>query len=456
MNRQSKRLVVIGGGTAGISAALATRRLQPDWEVVILERGPYVSFVLGGLPYLVAGVVEEEGSLVLHTSEYYSGEHRIDVRTEHEVKGIDPGGRAVEVASLLTGEKTALSYHKLIIASGARAVSPNIPGLALAGVFSLRSLEGGVATKQFIRARGVRRAAIIGAGYIGLEMAESLYAAGAAVTLVEASDNVMPGSDPEISQLIEEELKQHQVEVRKQQLALSFEPNAEGTVTRVVTDQGNVEADLVVVAAGARPNVVIAREAGIALGETRAIATDEMMRTNIPDIYAAGDCVETRHLVSGRPFYLPLGTTATKQGRVAGENAAGGRATFPGVVGSSALKMFDLEVARTGLSTEQAALAGFEPVGALTHFPSHPRFYPGAETLTVKLVADRRNGRLLGAQMVGRGTVAKRIDVVATALQARMTVADILRLDLTAGPPFATVWEGIQRAAQTLQGQVVD
>ncbi|MGD0765845.1 MAG: FAD-dependent oxidoreductase, partial [Dehalococcoidia bacterium] len=226
MNRQSKRLVVIGGGTAGISAALATRRLQPDWEVVILERGPYVSFVLGGLPYLVAGVVEEEGSLVLHTSEYYSGEHRIDVRTEHEVKGIDPGGRAVEVASLLTGEKTALSYHKLIIASGARAVSPNIPGLALAGVFSLRSLEGGVATKQFIRARGVRRAAIIGAGYIGLEMAESLYAAGAAVTLVEASDNVMPGSDPEISQLIEEELKQHQVEVRKQQLALSFEPNA--------------------------------------------------------------------------------------------------------------------------------------------------------------------------------------------------------------------------------------
>jgi NADPH-dependent 2,4-dienoyl-CoA reductase/sulfur reductase-like enzyme len=342
------------------------------------------------------------------------------------------------------------------MAAGARAVRPNIPGLGLGGVFSLRSLEGGVATKEFVRARRVRRAAIIGAGYIGLEMAESLHTAGAAVTLVEASDGVWPGSDPEISQLIEEELKRHQVEVCKQQLALSFEPNAEGFVERVVTDQGDVAAELVVVAVGARPEVTIAREAGVALGETRAIATDETMRTNIPDIYAAGDCVETRHLVTGRAIYLPLGTTAHKQGRVAGENAVGGRAAFAGIVGSSAVKVFDIEVARTGVSTEQAALAGFEPVGALTHFASHPRFYPGAETLTVKLIADRRSGRLLGAQMVGRGAVAKRIDVVATALHARMTVGDVLRLDLTAGPPFATVWEGIQQAAQALQGQVVD
>jgi NADPH-dependent 2,4-dienoyl-CoA reductase/sulfur reductase-like enzyme len=243
----------------------------------------------------------------------------------------------------------------------------------------------------------------------------------------------------------------HQVEVRKQQLALSFEPNPEGAVQKVVTDGGDLEADMVVVAVGARPDVAVAREAGIALGETRAIATDELMRTSVPDVYAAGDCVETRHLLTGKAVYLPLGTTANKQGRVAGENAAGGNATFAGIVGSSAVKVFDLEVARTGLSEEQAKGAGFDPVSSLIRFPSHARFYPDAQTLTLKLVADKRSGMVLGAQMAGRGTVAKRIDVVAAALHAKMTVTDIIRLDLTYAPPFATAWEGIQIAAQTLQ-----
>jgi NADPH-dependent 2,4-dienoyl-CoA reductase/sulfur reductase-like enzyme len=312
-------------------------------------------------------------------------------------------------------------------------------------VFALRSLENGAAIKDFIARRPVRQAAIIGAGYIGLEMAEALQTAGARVTMIEAGDSVLPGSEPEIAALIEEELHRNGVDLHKQQLALSLESSA-GAVERVKTDSGDVEAEMVLIAAGARPDPAIAREAGVAVGETGGIVTDEMMRTNIPDVYAAGDCVESRHLLTGRPIFLPLGTTANKQGHVAGENAAGGHAAFPGILASLGFKLFDLEVARTGLSHDQAKGAGFAPVSATVSFPSRSAFYPGSETLTIKLVVDRRGGRLLGAQMAGNGAVAKRIDVVATALQAKMTLADVLNLDLTYAPPFASVIEGIQLA----------
>jgi NADPH-dependent 2,4-dienoyl-CoA reductase/sulfur reductase-like enzyme len=320
-------------------------------------------------------------------------------------------------------------------------------------VFTLRTLQSGVEIKRFLKARRVRTVALIGGGYIGLEMAEAMHTAGARAAIVEAADSLMPGSEPEVARLIEEEVRRHQVEVRKQQLALRFEPDAGGAVRMVVTDQGELPAEMVVVAVGARPDVGVAREAGIAIGETRAIAVDERMCTSIPNIYAAGDCVETRHMITGKAMYLPLGTTANKQGRVAGENAAGGDATFAGVVGSSAVKVFDLEVARTGLSEEQAKAHGFDAVGASSQFPSRARYYPGAAMVTGKMVAERGSGRLLGAQMAGKdsGTVAKRLDVAATALYAEMTVSDILRLDLNYAPPFAAAFEGIQAMAQTLQ-----
>jgi NADPH-dependent 2,4-dienoyl-CoA reductase/sulfur reductase-like enzyme len=456
MVKQQKRLVVIGGGAAGMSAATTARRRQPDWEIIALECGPHVSFILCGLPYFVSDVVKDQESLVVYTPEYFREERNIDVRTGHEVRRIDAEAGLVEAVNFWTGEKTSIPYDKLVIAAGAQAIRPNIPGIALAGVFTLRSLESGAAIKDFLQARKVRRAALIGGGYIGLEMAEALRTVGAEVAIVEASDSLMPGSEPPIGELIEEEVRRNSVEVRKQQLAVSFEPDAEGAVQKVVTDQGELEADIVVVAVGARPDVAVAREAGVALGETRAIATDDMMRTNLPNIYAAGDCVETRNIITDKAVYLPRGTTANKQGRVAGENAVGGHATFAGIVGTSALKVFDLEIARTGLSEEQAKAAGFDAVGAVTRFPSHARFYPDAQTLTIKLVADRRSGRVLGAQMAGPEAVAKRLDVIATALYAKMTVADILRLDLTYAPPFATAWEGIQLAAQSVQRKLAE
>jgi NADPH-dependent 2,4-dienoyl-CoA reductase/sulfur reductase-like enzyme len=436
-----------------MSAATTARRLRPDWEITVLERGSHVSFILCGLPYFICNVIKDLESLIVYTPEYFRKERDIDVRTRHEVRRIDVQAQEVEALGLDMREKETIHYDSLVIAAGADAVRPNIPGISLTGVFTLRSLQSGSEIKQFLKTRRVRRVALIGGGYIGLEMAEAMRTAGARAAIVEATDSLMPGSEPEIAKLIEEEVRRHQVEVRKQQLALRFEPDASGAVQRVVTDQGEVPAEMVVVAVGASPDASVAREAGIALGETRAIAVDERMCTNIPNVYAAGDCVETRHLITGKATYLPLGTTANKQGRVAGENAVGGSATFAGVVGSSAVKVFDLEVARTGLSEEQAKAHGFDAVSATGQFPSRARFYPGAETVTGKLVAERGSGRLLGAQMAGKdgGTVAKRLDVAATALHAGMTVSDILRLDLNYAPPFAAAFEGIQAVAQALQ-----
>jgi NADPH-dependent 2,4-dienoyl-CoA reductase/sulfur reductase-like enzyme len=456
MTKDKKRLVIIGGGAAGMSAATAARRRQEDWEIIALERGPHVSFILCGLPYLVSEIVKDQESLIVYTPEYFRTERSIDVRTGQEVRHIDAEAGVVEAVDHSTRQRVSIPYDKLVIAAGAHAVRPNIPGISLGGVFTLRSLQSGAAIRDYIKSHKVRRAALIGGGYIGLEMAEALRIAGAEVTIVEAADSLMPGSEPPIAELIEEEVKRNGVAILKQQLAVHFEPDAEGTVQKVVTDQGDLEADIVIVAVGARPDVAVAREAGIALGETLAIATDETMRTNFPNIYAAGDCVETRNLITGRAVYLPLGTTANKQGRVAGENAVGGHATFAGIVGTSGVKVFDLETARSGLSEEQAKAAGFDAVAAVTRFPSHARFYPDAKTLTIKLVAERRSGRLLGAQMAGNDTVAKRIDVIATALYAKMTVADLLRLDLTYAPPFATPAEGIQLAAQSLQRQLAE
>ena len=377
MERQGKRLLVIGGGAAGMSAASAARRLQPEMDIVVLERSPNVSFILCGLPYFIADVVKDQESLIVYTPEYFQTERNIEVRTGREAKRIDAGARTVEFIDTATRERGVIDYDRLVVAAGAQPIVPGIPGLALSGVFALRSLENGAAIKDFIARRPVRQAAIIGAGYIGLEMAEALQTAGARVTMIEAGDSVLPGSEPEIAALIEEELRRNGVDLHKQQLALSLESSAGAAVERVKTDGGDVEAEMVLIAAGARPDPAIAREAGVAVGETGGIVTDEMMRTNIPDVYAAGDCVESRHLLTGRPIFLPLGTTANKQGHVAGENAAGGRAAFPGILASLGFKLFDLEVARTGLSHDQAKGAGFAPVSATVSFPSRSAVLSG-------------------------------------------------------------------------------
>jgi NADPH-dependent 2,4-dienoyl-CoA reductase/sulfur reductase-like enzyme len=356
------------------------------------------------------------------------------------------------VAELRTGRAFTWGYGKLVVATGAEAVRPRLEGMELANVFVLRSIDDGRRIKAALEQGDLRHAVIIGAGYIGVEMAEALTEAGLETVLIEATPNVLPGIEPEIGELVERELTDHGVRVRKEEMAQRLEGGQR--VERVVASAGEYPADIVIVSVGARPAVTVLREAGIAIGSTGAVATNERMETNLPGVYVSGDVAEARHLVTGKPAWVALGTTANKQGRVAGENAAGGDAVFQGIVGTAGVKVFGLEVARTGLSEAEARENGFEPVGATIDDTSHAGYYPGATPLRVKLVADRRDGRLLGGQIVGREAAAKRIDVLATALHARMDVEAIVALDLSYAPPFARAWEAVQIAAQQVMAKL--
>jgi NADPH-dependent 2,4-dienoyl-CoA reductase/sulfur reductase-like enzyme len=435
-----------------MTAASRARRLQRDWRITVFERGDYVSFILCGLPYFVDNVIASHESLIVYTPEFFEKERRIQVHTRHEARRIDPEQKLLEVVDLRTGRSFTHGYGKLVVASGAEAVRPRLEGIGLSNVFVLRTIDDGRRIKAALQTDGLRHAVVIGAGYVGLEMAEALTVAGLETVLVEATASVLPGSEPEIVEVVEKELTDHGVQVRKEEMVERLE--GDQRVQRAVTSHGEYPADIVIVSVGARPAVALLREAGVALGPTGAVATNERMETSLPGVYVAGDVAEAHHLVTGKPAWVPLGTTANKQGRVAGENAAGGDAVFPGIVGTAAVKAFDLEVARTGLSEAQAREAAFDPVSASIEHLSHAGYYPGANTLWVKLVADRPSGRLLGGQIVGRETAAKRIDTLAAALHARMDVEAIIALDLSYAPPFATAWEAVQIAAQQVVGRL--
>jgi NADPH-dependent 2,4-dienoyl-CoA reductase/sulfur reductase-like enzyme len=445
-------LVVIGGGAAGMTAASRARRLRPDWRITVFERGDYVSFILCGLPYFVDDVIPSHESLIVYTPEFFEKERRIEMRTRHEVRRIDPSERLLEVVDLGTGEAFTHGYGKLVAAAGAHAIRPKLEGIDLGKVFVLRTIDDGRRIKAALQEGSLRHAVIIGAGYVGVEMAEGLTVAGLETVLIEATANVLPGGEPEIGEVVERELAEHGVRVHKEEMAQRLEGGRR--VERVIGTRGEYAADIVIVSVGVRPAVALLQQAGMALGSTGAVATNERMETNLPGVYAAGDVAEAHHLVTGKPAWLPLGTTANKQGRVAGENAGGGNAVFPGIVGTAAVKVFGLEVARTGLTEVQAREAGFDPVSATIEQPSHAGYYPGATTLRVKLVAERQDGRLLGGQIVGREAAAKRIDVLAAALHARMDVRAIVALDLSYAPPFATAWEAVQIAAQQVMSRL--
>jgi NADPH-dependent 2,4-dienoyl-CoA reductase/sulfur reductase-like enzyme len=343
-----------------------------------------------------------------------------------------------------------VGYDKLVIATGARAVKPNIKGIDLNGIFTIRFLEDGIAIKNFIRENSPKKALIIGAGYIGMEMAEALVSLGIDVTIVEVMPNILGSMDDEINEVVEAELQKNGVKLLKSTSVVEFV--GDGFVRKAILNNGSsLDVDLVIVGAGIKPNSEIARDAGIEIGRSGAIAVNQRMETNIPGVFAAGDCAEAFHLVLGRPVYIPLGTTANKQGKVAGENAVGGNAIFKGIVGTAVFKVFELEVARTGISEKQAKEEGIDYVSTVIEHSSRAHYYPGGSKIRVKLIAERKTGRLLGAEMVGRDGVAKRIDVFATALHARMSIGEIAGLDLSYAPPFAPVWDPILIAANDIE-----
>jgi CoA-dependent NAD(P)H sulfur oxidoreductase len=441
----AERLVIIGGVAAGMSAATRARRLRPDLEITVLEKGGDVSYGACGLPFYLSGEVQNPDDLVVYTADYFREKRGIIVLLRHEAAQIEPGRKLVH-ALKERSQPVTIPYDKLIIATGG-APATNIPGADLPGVFTSNDLAGAIRLRKFLEEKRPQRAVIVGSGYIGLEVADAFSKRGLEITLVGRSAGIFEGFAPEICARAEETLASHSIRVVKSAAVKSISGVPNSGELFVHHDSGSESAGVVVLATGIKPQTALAEPAGARLGPTGAIAVDNRMQTSINSIYAAGDCVESRHLVSGKPVYFPLGTTANKQGRVAGENAAGGHATFEGIVGTLATKVFGIEFARTGLSFEDARAGGFHPDSVAIETLAHAKYLGGAR-LTAVLVWDRSSGRLLGFQVTSPEGGAKRIDAAAVALHARLSIADIPSLDLSYAPPFAGVWEALLIAAK--------
>ncbi len=450
---KNERLVIIGGVAAGMSAASQAKRLRPELEVIALEKGPFVSYGACGMPYNIMDPKRDMEDLIVVSAREFREERRIDVRTGHEVVGLEPSNKTVHVHNYEDGSRYDLSYDSLVIATGARAVRLPIPGADLDGVFVLRDLGDGMQLKKFLAEKNPKRVAIIGAGYIGMEMAEAFRARGNEVFMLEKLSRILPGYEEEITGRVEEELERNRVKLHIGAGVTAFQAG-NGIVKGVETDRGSFRVDSALMAAGIKPNVELARESGAVIGDTGAIYVNEYMETSIKGIWAAGDCAEAFHRVTGMNAYIPLGTTANKQGRVAGANASGGLEVFRGIVGTAAFKVFDLEVARTGLSVEEAKQYGLSVVKETITASSRAESYQGGKPITVVLTAEEMTGRLLGAQMVGAEGVAKRIDTYAAALYNKMTLEDISNLDLSYAPPFSPVWDPVLVAANVAKKRV--
>lgn len=441
------RLLIVGGSDAGISAALRAREIDAGAEVTVVLADRFPNYSVCGLPFYLSGEVPDWHWLAHRTAEDITREG-IRLLMEHTAQAIDPANHLVTVVD--PGKQVVqLPYDRLIVATGAAPVRPPIPGLELPGVYALRSMEDSFAVHAFLDTHAPRSAVIVGGGYIGMEMADAFVHHGLAVTVVERSASVLKTVDESLGRQVEAELRRHGVEVVT---GVGMERVAPAeTQLRVMGSQGfQATADLVLVAASVQPQTELAQSAGIATGERQAIRVSRTMATNLPDIYAAGDCVETWHRLLNQPTYLPLGTTAHKQGRVAGENAVGGNRLFAGTLGTQVVKVFDLAIARTGLRDHEARAAGFDPLTVEGTYWDHKVYYPGAHPVHVRLTGDRAAGRLLGAQMVGpvQTEVAKRIDTLATALFDGMPVEGLSDLDLSYTPPLGSPWDVVQMCAQ--------
>ena len=444
-----ERLIVIGGCAAGMSAASKARRLNPDLEIVVYEKTGFVSYASCGLPYYVSGLVEDHNKLVVRTPAQFA-KRGIEVHLHHEVTEVDTENRRVRVTNLLKdgGGSWYESYDKLVIATGGRpTVLPDFSLGDLSGVFVLRAVEDGVAVRDFVRPERPQRAVIVGAGYIGVEMAESFHELGLEITVIGRPPQVLKRFDSDMAQLVQDELESKGIQLSLGDEVKALEGDAQGRVRRVISSKGTFEADLVLLAMGVQPNATLAKAAGVALGETGAIATDFQMRTNLPDVFAAGDCAEAYHRITGRGAYIPLGTTANKQGRVAGTNLGGGHAEFEGIVGTVITKVLDVYAALTGLSEKEAQALGYAVQSTMIQAGSRAHYYPGSRPIHVKLVVEEGSGRLLGGQVVGDEGAGPRIDVLATALHKGMTVEELARLDLAYVPPIAPVWDPLLVAA---------
>ena len=450
-----RHLLVIGGDAAGMSAASQARRLLgPDeLAITVLERGGTTSYAACGIPYWVAGLVAERARLVARRAEEFRTKQAIAVLLGTEAVAIDASARTVRARDLVTGTETDHAYDDLLVATGTVPVLPPVEGLDAAGVMPVRTLDDGQALLDALAERAPRRAVVVGGGYIGIEMAEALRLRGLAVTLVDLAPQPMTTLEPELGARVADALRADGVDLRLGTPLTGVEVGTDGWVRAVTIPDGTIDTDLVVLGTGVRPASDLAAAAGVPVGPSRGIVTDPRMRTPVDGVWAAGDCAETVHRITGRPVSFALGTVANKQGRIAGLNLGGATGAFPGVLGTAITKFHDLEIARTGLSLREAADAGLDAVATSADSRTRAHYYPDAAPITVLLVTERGTGRLLGGQIVGGPGAGKRIDTIAAALWNGMVVDDLVQMDLAYAPPFSPVWDPVLTTARLAPGR---
>jgi len=459
--KNRKRIVIIGGVACGPKAAARARRRDPSAEIVIIERGGNISYAACGLPYYIAGTVPEIGGLMTtaygaaQDAAFFDAVKNVQVRIRAEAKAIDPKRKSVRIVSLDSGKEENLEYDKLVIATGASPVVPPIGGMNLKQVFLLRMPEEAADLRACIEGGRADKAVIVGGGRIGLEVADAFGAQAVETTIIELADQLLAGViDRDMSDYVANALRAEKVAVRLNEKVLRLEGDESGKVSKVITDQGEIEADTVLVAVGVKPNIELAKAAGLMIGATGAIAVNDRLRTSEPDIYAGGDCVECAHRVTGDKVYAPLGSTANRQGRVIGDNVTGGDSVFPGIVGTSVMKTLGINIGRTGLTEDEAARRGIKTVVALSPGPDRSHFFPGGKNILIKLVADKESRKILGAQVLGPGDVVRRVDVIASVLTFGGTVDDLAELDLSYAPPFATAIENVAHASNIIRNKL--
>ena len=447
-----KRLIVIGGVAAGPKVASKAKRCDPDLEVVIYQEEGEVSYSGCGLPYYIGGVIPERKKLLIRTAEQF-GLDGIQVLKRHRVENIDLQKREVSGLKLDSGQTFVDTFDRLVLATGSEVIRPKIPGMDLGQVFFLHSIFDADVILPQVQSAAVKSVVVVGGGYIGLEMAEALSQLGKKVTIVELAPQIATLFDEDMAAVLRQYLEKKGLVILTSE-GLRGLTGQNGKVTRVQTQKRELPADVVILSLGIRPRVELARKAGLKIGETGAIWVNERMETSAEGVYAAGDCAETTHRVTGKRVWIPLGSTANKQGRVAGINVCGGHETFPGVLGTGIFKAFDFHVAKTGLNMREAKREGLEPIQAIVRGYGRAHVLPGGKESVLKVIASRKTGRILGAQAVGEGPSDKFIDTVAMALQAKMTCSQLAEADLAYSPPFSPVLSPVIVAACVLMNKI--
>lgn len=443
------KVVIIGGVAGGATAAARIRRLDESAEIVVFEKSGYISYANCGLPYYIGGEIEDREALTLQTPESFYARFRVVMKVRHEVVEIDVDGKTVTVKDLSDGKTFVESYDKLIISTGACPVKPAFSGIDNPRIFTLRTVEDTLAIKNFTEERSPKNAVVVGGGFIGIEVAENLRRLGIGVTLVEAAPQVMAPFDGDMASILHTELRKNGVNLFLGTMVEGF--TAEGGVTVNLKGRPSVTADMAVLAIGVAPDTSLAERAGLALGIKGSIVTDDRMRTSAPDVYAVGDAVQIKNFVTGKEGLISLAGPANKQGRIAADNICGKDSRYSGGQGSSVIKLFDLTAACTGINERTAKSLGLDAESVVLSPLSHAGYYPGGSAMTMKVVFERGSFRLLGAQIIGRDGVDKRIDVIATALRAGLSATDLAELDLAYAPPYSSAKDPVNMAGYIIE-----